>query len=91
MTELAFGSHLLPICIYAICEHAGRTCQQDLSTLCFSNQHADRNFEFLLLFRPYGAFDLKRVGWGEGEIILLEKPRKAGSGLWMGRKAASEK
>lgn len=24
-------------------------------------------------------------------MILLDKPRKAGSGLWAGRKAASEK
>lgn len=29
-------------------------------------------------FPQYGALDLKRVWWGEGEITILDEPRKMG-------------
>lgn len=50
MTELASGSCFFPICIYAICEYAIYIVPTNLSILFFSNQHADRDFQFLFFF-----------------------------------------
>lgn len=62
VTKLAFGSRLLPICIYAICEYAIYMCQQIYLTLFFSNWHADRNFEFLPFFFFFSVTSITSTG-----------------------------